>query len=170
MSKFEKLNVEVQSLYSEMDKESTEYQKNNQLNCQSKCNHCCKNPSVSATPLEMLPIALELIQSNKIPSDSQLNKATCLFSTAQCSIYSKRPTVCRLFGWSLVSGKNGKRLSVCPKVLGSNQSLPLDAPNIELFASRVKDLDPTLGTQILPINEALKTIINHIQMTNYFAE
>lgn len=158
--KFNLLADQIQKIYQEMDEQSKSYSQTNQVSCPSKCNHCCSNPNVSATPLEMLPLALYLIKNNQIPKN--LDSKTCAFKTDKCSVYEYRPTVCRLFGWTQVSGKNNPRLSICPKVQTVSGKLDLNAPNIANFASKVKEVDPSLGSTILPINQALQQMIDSI--------
>ena len=171
MNKYKNLSNQVSELYQEMDKSSKTYKETHKLSCVSKCNHCCKNSNVSATPLEMIPLAMYLIESGKVPSDEQLDKDTCIFSTKMCSVYSYRPTVCRLFGWVKVSGKVEDRLAICPKVQTVTGKLTVtDAPDIELFALKVKELYPQLGSQILPINQALKEILNIIKDYNSYSK
>jgi len=163
--KYKLLAEQVLNVYKEMDDQSIYYSQSNKINCPSKCNHCCSNPNVSATPLEMLPLALHLIKNNQVPTN--FDSPTCLFKTDKCSVYDNRPTVCRLFGWTQVSSKNGQRLSICPKVQtpsGKLDNLDPNAPNIAYFASKIKEVDPSLGSTILPINQALKQIIDSVLM------
>lgn len=162
---FKSISQKVETLYSEMSKESLEYSSNNSISCPSKCDHCCKNSNVSATPLEMLPLALELIKNNNL--DLNFDKSTCIFNQSGCSVYSKRPTVCRLFGWSKVSSKEGQRLSMCPKVL-SNSVVDPNAPDIELWARKIKEVHPEWGSEIIPINQALKIMIEKILLYESF--
>lgn len=162
MKKYNDLSSQVEVIYQEMDKASTQYKEENKIGCPSQCNHCCTNPKVSATPLEMLPLALHLLQNNQVPKN--LDSPICIFKTNQCSVYNHRPTVCRLFGWTKVSGKNEPRLSICPKVQTSSGELALNAPDIAYFARKVNELHPSLGNDILPINQSLKQILDIIQM------
>ena len=166
-AKLLQLATEVESLYTEMSTESNLYQARNKIYCPSKCSNCCKSPTVSATPLEMLPLAFHLINSNQVPTD--WSKDSCIFHHNGCSKYLYRPTVCRLFGWAQVSGKTANRLSVCPTTIKNNELSP-DAPNIELWASKVRSLEPSLGTEILPINQALKLMVEKILLYQRFDE
>lgn len=160
------LAEQVKSVFKEMDEASISYSQNNGISYPSKCNNCCSNPNVSATPLEMLPLALHLIKNNQVPKD--FNSTTCLFKTSHCSVYEYRPTVCRLFGWTQVSGKNGQRLSICPKVQTPSGKLDLNAPNIANLALKVKELNPSLGSTIMPINQALKEMIDIILLSQSY--
>lgn len=159
MNSFKKLSDSVSDLYQQMDVESKAYSSENKISCPKKCDHCCKNPKVSSTPLEMLPLALELIKNNQTNQD--WSKSTCLFNSQGCQAYNYRPTVCRLFGWAKVSAKEGTRLSICPKV-SSNEALDPNAPDIEQWSRKVKELDPNLGSELYPINQALKIMVEKI--------
>jgi uncharacterized protein len=159
MNGFKSISKEIENLYSEMSEESSLYQKKNSIYCPVKCDNCCKNPSVSSTPLEMLPLALELIKNNN--TDLDWNKETCLFNNKGCSVYSVRPTVCRLFGWSQVSAKDGRRLSICPKTV-SNGVLNANAPDIEMWSRKIKEIHPEWSNQILPINQSLKIMVEKV--------
>lgn len=165
---FKKLSSQVLDNYELMTKESVQYQNDNKISCPSKCSSCCQNPKVSATALEMLPLALFLIESNSIPEN--WNSEICLFYSKGCSVYTHRPTVCRLFGWTQISGKNNDRLSICPKTEKANSNLSPNAPKIELWARKIKELDPSLSQEILPINQALKLMIEKVLLTNSFNE
>ena len=169
------LSEKVMALYLKMSEESVLFQKKTQTGCIAGCGKCCKNPQVVASPLEMLPLALEVLKDpNKEEIVSSLDSPSCAFfrslggDNGSCGEYKHRPVVCRLFGWSKVNSKTGKSLSVCEAIKkGGNPPSPdftVSAPDIAQWAAQVRELEPYLGDTLYPINKALKVMIERIEL------
>ncbi|MFM9006423.1 MAG: YkgJ family cysteine cluster protein, partial [Flavobacteriales bacterium] len=55
----------VKRVYARLDKEIASVQQSSGLHCLSGCGECCKKPDIECTPLEFLPLALELFDAGK---------------------------------------------------------------------------------------------------------
>ena len=171
------------ALYAQIDQLTDTFLATTQLHCPSGCGWCCTSPEVEATPLEMLPIAFELfgrgegeVWIERTTREHEIK--TCLFyqpdplipDKGRCQAYAMRPTVCRLFGWSTATNKLAQsELIVCtrhrammPEVVASATSAianGLEAPNMAALSQQVENLDPELGRQRMPINQALRVAL-----------
>ena len=167
-----------------MSAKSNAFKNASGLNCLSSCSRCCTKPDIMASPIEMLPLALTIIKSgaeNSIFEVLSKKSKTCALLTeantdktkGQCAAYQDRPVICRLFGFAKTNGKNEAKFSGC-KLIKDNypaqvtqieQSLELlsQAPNLSFWADKVRELEPFLA-QVMPINEALKIILEKVLM------
>jgi Fe-S-cluster containining protein len=170
----------------EIDRETTAFQTATGVQCPSGCGMCCQNPEVEATPLEMLPIAVELSRQGELSQwlervEAVEAKGVCVFyqsdrlipDNGRCSIYAWRPSLCRLFGFAAIANKQGEpELAACKK---HKESIPevikqaqeaiangLPVPQFAEFTMRLGNLDPNLGREPLPINQALKVAIERV--------
>lgn len=177
------LAFKVIALYAQIDQLTATFLATTQLHCPSGCGWCCASPYVEATPLEMLPLAFELFRRGegevwveRIGGEHELN--TCLFyqpdpfipDRGRCQVYAMRPTVCRLFGWSTVTNKLGKpellacvhHKAIIPEIV-ANATMAiangLEAPNMVGLFQQVANIDPELGRQRMPINQALRVAL-----------
>jgi Fe-S-cluster containining protein len=182
---YKELSLEIESIYRESADAFSGFQKSSSLTCLPGCGSCCLNPEVMATPLEMLPMALEFIRNNN--ASEILDKMAALNDNAACALYVResedgqrgkcgmyewRPCICRSFGAGARKGKTGVReLSVCKKIKEANpehwklaQENTGEAPLIGEFASRIRSLHPGLTRELLPINDALKAMLEKLLM------
>lgn len=167
--------------YEEMSLAFSGAQLKNNLQCPNDCGKCCENPSIEASVLEMLPMALYLHDNNLI--DAYLEKIDQAMNTNQyciglqnnrCHLHPYRPTICRMFGVSGHLDKNRKlQASIC-KVL--KETHPEDShkvmthpenhnlPVMTHWASKLLTLEPELLTKQMHINLALKKAIEKVAM------
>ncbi|OQX23610.1 MAG: hypothetical protein BWK80_25130 [Desulfobacteraceae bacterium IS3] len=128
----------------------------------------------------MLPLAEELFRRNEA-ADWLARLAevgdtdSCVFyqpdplipGNGRCRFYSRRPSLCRLFGSASVKDKNGKAIlaaCVCQKKAfpsivesaGKAVSEGLVSLNFTDFSIQFSGIDPYLGTRLLPINRAAR--------------
>ncbi len=183
--------------YTQIDQAIATVQAATGLFCPEGCGQCCENPNVEATPLELLPLALELFRRGEV--ECWLEKAQtvnysgcCVFyrpdstipGNGRCQVYPWRPSVCRLFGFATVTTKHGHpELAVClrhkstsPEAAAAAQEAiaqGLPAPNFAEVTQQIANLNPYLGTERLPINQALQVAIErvglYLQMSQSFA-
>ena len=177
------LASEVMTLYAQIDQLIDTFLAKTQLHCPSGCGWCCTSPHVEATPLEMLPLALKLFRRGegevwieRTATENEIN--SCLFyqpdplipDNGRCQAYQMRPTVCRLFGWSTAMNKLGQpELIACtrhrammPEIVASATGAianGLEAPNMAMLSQQVANIDPELGRQRMPINQALRVAL-----------
>lgn len=186
------LTRQTMAILAEIDRATTAFQSATGLQCRPGCGACCQNPEVETTPLEMLPIAWELYQQGKLHEWIQKIETTngigvCIFyrsdpeipGNGRCSIYPWRPSLCRLFGFAAVVNKHGnpelaackKNKEVIPEVVAKSQAAianGLPVPQFADFAMRFRNLDPILGQERLPINQALKVALERIGLMMQF--
>lgn len=103
---------------------------------QAICDQRCKNPKISASLLEMLPLALEIVTNNKIKEYYHLLsdqvRPCVLYNQGQCQNHSFRPIACRP-----------------------------PHPDDDITA-KIKALAPQWGEEVYPINQALKLAIDKV--------
>lgn len=165
----------VLALYSSVDARIADFAGAAQLSCPHGCGTCCLSQKVEATVLEMLPLAFSLFENGqaellmkrieKRGSDHQ-----CIFFRSDfieqgqygCSQYPYRSLVCRMFAYAAIQNKHGK---ICfapcahmhlsePVKADLPDFLPL-APIFSEFGMEITSLHPGLGTERMPINEAV---------------
>jgi uncharacterized protein len=173
----------VMDLYAQIDKAVAEFQLKSGLRCPTACGACCPTANVEATVLEMLPLAheilckgravewLERLSAHKEPDRCILfSKLPLPDGPGHCSVYTWRPVLCRLFGFSAVRGRTGdKTLSVCRQIKhmdpqGATAAMALadQAPCFVHYSTQVYALDPVLGARLMPINTALRHAVERL--------
>lgn len=191
MQRLRELARLVETVYLELEDTYGGYQRSSGLTCSPGCGACCNNPQVEASPLEMLPLALDIYdrgQAESVLDSLRLHSGfSCIHFTrhsldgrqGECGIYPLRPSLCRMFGAAGVSGRDGNvRLSVCRTIkeeraghyrqalLASDSTPPRMADGKE----RVRQLDYALGGRDQPINEALATALEKVLMASCYSE
>ncbi len=187
LSEFEQLSVRISREYVAMFESYSKYQKVSGLHCPSGCGACCTNPDIEASPLEMLPMALYLLECGKLNKAffEKLDMSCYCFAyqadstdkkKGYCEQYQNRPSVCRMFGVAGFRKKDQSlTLAVCKKLKEDNkatyESLMTnigEAPLMEKWSTRIRVLDPELGLNYHKINQALKIISEKIlTLKNY---
>ncbi|GAB3285740.1 YkgJ family cysteine cluster protein [Parahaliea aestuarii] len=184
MQRLRELARLVEAVFEELESTFAGYQRRTGLNCTSGCGACCNNPEVEASPLEMLPLALDLfdrgLAENTLTSLDNYSGFSCIHfvrhsldgSRGECGIYRQRPSLCRMFGAAGVSGKFGQpRLSVCRSIKEEQPAAHLLAltnldddppPRMSEGKEKVRQLDHSLGQRDFPINEALRAALEKV--------
>ncbi len=169
----------IEQLFSRLDKEIGEFQRNSGLHCLSGCGKCCNKADIEASPLEFLPLAfhwfltheaeskLDLLQQNNSPICHVFSPlAADNVTQGSCSQYSYRGLICRLFGYGAGRDKLGELRLVTCKLIKENQAanytLAMEqlkkgepVPIFSDYYQNLMQIDFHLGNQILPINEAI---------------
>lgn len=187
MENYRELANSVQEIYREAGKAFGEFQTQSKLNCLNGCGKCCLNPNISASMLEMLPYALELIENNTALSvfdhlasmDFEAETSCILYQkssfdglSGKCGAYENRPSICRSFGASARLNKNNEREWVVCALIKERHKEYLSQANIHEspimgeFASMVGTLNPYLGNKQYPINEALKLMLEKLLLAS----
>lgn len=188
---------QVTEIYQQIDTQTSTFQTATGLQCPPGCGQCCENPQIETTPLEMLPLAIELFQQGEaqkwLAAVAEVKESgRCVFyqpdpviaGNGRCSVYLLRPAICRLFGFATVTNKQGKpELAVCIRhkqtmldqveIAKAAISEGLPAPNFSDFSMKLMNLEPSLASQRMPMNQALKVAIERVglmmQFSNYSA-
>lgn len=179
----------IVSVYAQLDQQVAEFQMKTGLRCTDACGGvCCPTSRVSATLLEMIPAAHQILTRGEgmdwIDRIHSEPNNRCIFysqdkpdgTAGHCTNYPLRPAVCRLFGFATVRNRLGKRvLSVCsylaktaPDAVVCAQLQQDEAPCLSDVGIRMYGLAPSLGMELMPINQALEKAIYrlgiHMQM------
>lgn len=179
--------AQIMAHYTQLDGVMEAFQSDLPLHCPTGCGACCENPTLETTPLEMLPLVLELFHRGTAEAWLSLAQASdfediCVFyqpdpqiaGNGRCQVYPWRPTVCRLFGYATITHKSGEpQLAACarhkalmPEVVaqveGAIAAGSVELPNFAAATQQITNLDPEWGTRRFPINAALKMAIERV--------
>ncbi len=162
-----------------LEKEVATFQQATGMSCLARCGRCCQYPDVSATPLEFLPLAYHLYRNGE--AEAWYERLTAepgplcpLFTPLLkdgdrgfCGGYAHRGMICRLFGFSAVTDKNGApRLAACKPVKEEKPGELARAvvylehggkvPKMRDYYFRLTAIDPGLSEKLYPIREAIR--------------
>ncbi|AJR03413.1 YkgJ family cysteine cluster protein [Siansivirga zeaxanthinifaciens] len=177
----------VLNLFEQLDLEISEFQNKTHLHCLTGCGNCCTNPSIEASPLEMLPLAFHLFLIGQAESTlaelktKEKNSLCHLYSSlnvidntlGRCNNYKYRGLICRLFGYAATRDKYGKQRLVTCKIIKENQiegvknaneaiANGLYVPMFTDYYMQLSQIDFKLGNIITHINQALKLAIEEV--------
>lgn len=170
----------VEEAFQLLHQEMSTFQGWSGLHCKSGCGKCCRKPDIEATVLEFLPLAYSFYKSRT--AEEWLQKlqehsgAYCILFKASdvgsdlCTQYAYRGLICRLFGFSARTNKYAKREFVSCLTIKTEQAENYSAtvglilgghtvPVMNQYYMRLFAIDPDLGRQFFPINEAIKRAI-----------
>ncbi len=179
----------VEDLFSQLEKESIEFQKLSGIGCVAGCGKCCTYQTMIASPLEFLPWAYHLFlngeaENTRIQIKETKNpvcfiyKPSTFLGKGSCGDYKYRGLICRLFGFAANTDKHGKlRLATC-KIIKEGQSdaynstseaitKGLYVPVFTEYYMQLNQIDFQLGNSIVPINEALIRALEEV--LHYYA-
>jgi Fe-S-cluster containining protein len=176
----------VEELFNRLENEINTFKTETHLHCKLGCGKCCSIPTIDASPLEFLPWAFHLFLNgkaeetleelhHKTDTNCHLYRPISIVDSnnGSCSNYAYRGLICRLFGYAASRDKYGKlRLATC-KIIKENQqenylntaeaiSKGLYIPIFSDYYMNLSQIDFSLGTTMLPINQALKRAIEEV--------
>jgi Fe-S-cluster containining protein len=187
----QQLVQDLQLFYDEMGSAFSEYQKSTNLTCSSECGKCCDNPNITATTLEMLPLAWDLYQRGiaeqwleKLSHEEHSLCPLIQFHSpdrmkGQCTEYKFRPSICREFGVAGQQRKDGKKiLSVCKYIKGDKASLlineaennPDQIPLMSDWTRRLYTIHPDLLTDSRPIAKSLQLALEKVLLYAQYSQ
>jgi len=175
-------------VYARLDKEIDTLQQSSGIHCLSGCGECCKKPDIECTPLEFLPLALELFDEGRAEQaweELQNNSQSLCYVFrphitnfgGMCNAYPNRGLICRLFGFTARTNKEGQRELVTCKFIKQEQAddygrLVEDLkagkkiPVMSEYYTRLTSIDPTLA-EFYPINLAIQKALEVVM--HYYA-
>lgn len=180
----------IETLQKTIDREIRQFKLANAINCLQNCSECCRYNDIQATPLEFLPFAWHAYRLGQLEfwleklentSDNQ-----CVFYLNRqdswgCTIYPVRGLICRLFGFSGSTDKNGKPVYGACRIL--KQSMPETIekarerlkngsriPIISAFYRRLATIDPVTGNEFMPLNRAIKKALEIVYFHGIYRE
>jgi Fe-S-cluster containining protein len=179
---------ELIELYKDLDEEASRFKKAAALDCLEFCTKCCTpdKAQIEASVFECLPLSIHLWKLGE--ADSYLQRIAlggernlCVLYNADhsplpasgCKHYSGRPLLCRLFGFSAVLEKHGHpRIALCRTIKDAdphaadriNQEIarglkPMIIPH---WARQASSLNPRLGQERYPINQAVRFALERV--------
>lgn len=174
----------VENLFSQLEKESTQFRQDSGLGCLEGCGKCCTYPEIEASPLEFLPWAFALFLSGKalemhaILKESEITtcelfKPASVVGKGHCGSYRYRGLICRLFGFAANRDKYGSlRLATC-KIIKDGQAKSysttseaitqgLYVPVFTDYYMQLNQIDFQMGSTILPVNKALQLALEEV--------
>jgi uncharacterized protein len=177
----------VLKLFQELDSEIAKFSAESGLSCKSGCGECCLYPKVHATILEFIPFAykmlleerafelLERLNSSVAESSNCIiyNPFSLLSSKGHCSDYENRGLICRLYGYSANTNKDGSHSMITCSIIKSNhqeffrnaESLLANSSHLPIAAeyySKLQSVDLTLTMQTYPINIAIRKALEYV--------
>ena len=178
----------VKRVYARLDKEIASMQQSSGIHCLSGCGECCKKPDIECTPLEFLPLALELFDEGRAEQaweELQNNSQSLCYVFrphitnfgGMCNAYPNRGLICRLFGFTARTNKEGQRELVTCKFIKQEQAEDYDQlvedlkagkkiPVMSEYYTRLTSIDPTLA-EFYPINQAIQKALEVVM--HYYA-
>ena len=165
LSEYNDIAIKIKDIYREIDEKMSIYLKENNIGCSSCCGGCCCNSTtVEVSPIDLIPLALSLINSEKEILDkiNQNLDKPCMFWIGQkCTVYENRAILCRMFGVCSVYNKEHKEsISICEYI--NKKELSNYPPNIVDYSSKITNLVPSWDSRTRPFNESLKYAIEKI--------
>lgn len=172
----------VKDLYLAMDTINDSFSKMSGLSCVSSCSGiCCKNSEVEVSPIDLLPLVIELADKAQLEQTLELAKEktdeACMFHlSGKCSVYDNRATLCRLFGYASVYDKSHKlQLSICSWIKSEHEVpvCPLliqQAANLPNWSQQVRNLLPSWEQGTMPFNQAFIYASERYLLTQAYEE
>jgi Fe-S-cluster containining protein len=176
-------------VFSLLDQEISTFRGWSGLTCKTGCGKCCNKANIEATVVEFLPFAHYLYQQNQafewLEKLREHERGLCLlFKPTQipgagyCSEYLYRGLICRLFGFSARTNKYSKREFVTCQTIKTEQVAAYSetvkgvesggfVPVMNHYYMRLLSIDPDLGKNFYPINEAIRRAIETV--LHYYA-
>ena len=191
MQTLENLVQSVAQALASIDEDTAKFCAETQILCKPNCGACCSKPNgVWTTVGEMLPMAWDLHRTGqqedilqKLESSNQ-NGVCALYdpndtdlAKGRCTAYTLRPTICRLFGSSSRSSKNGMReflgcswlkdqnRDINQRVTALKDNKIADSHNLTMKVRAL--LNSSELVQELPINVALAKALKLIAWSSY---
>ncbi len=168
----EVLCQQIDEFYQSMSAEFGAAQKASGLNCPPDCGQCCTVPTVEASEMEMLPMALELWKQGR--AETTLNEmanrdlSTCVMFAGRCTMYAQRPSVCRMFGVASRLRKDSEReLSLCRELRTLHEQkiaiIVIDQlPDMSEWSFRSLQIHPDFLRERRPISMALSDALEKV--------
>ena len=180
----------IESLQKTIDKDTMAFKHNSGIDCTKHCTECCRYPDINATPLEFLPFAWHSYKLGLLDQWfdrlESCESSQCIFARINdgnwgCSIYPARGFICRLFGFSATTDKNGQPVFAACRILKQKQPEMVNnasqfiaaggkIPVMASYYRRLAAIEPALGTQFMPINDAIRKALEIIYFHLHYRE
>lgn len=176
----------VEKVFNALDNEISLFQAKSELKCVASCGKCCTKPDIEASVLEFLPFAYHAYKEGRAEEILRMVETTdssiCILlqhfigksDAGFCGEYRNRGLICRLFGFSARTDKNGARnLVTCSpiksaqpiqyeKVSTSISSGVVQVPIMSHYFMMLYAIDYQMASKFYPINEAIRLAIETV--------
>lgn len=195
LKNFKELSQSILCEYEDLSKTFQNFQAKEKLNCLDGCSRCCFKPEIYCSPIELLPLALDLLERGEAEAVYarclEKSHERCMFLNVtseekfqgHCTEYAFRPIICRSFGVSARRGKKDElEYSICNtikeeraeafrKLLEKNYDRNhVDLPYIDNAKNHLMTLDPRFLEEEHTINQSLKIILEKVLLYAAYAE
>lgn len=180
----------IETLQKTIDRDTRAFKRHTDINCENHCAECCRYESIDATPPEFLPFAWHAYRLGMLEYwFDELEKeqsSRCIFARFEnnawgCKIYPVRGFICRLFGFSATTDKNGHPVFAACRVLKKQQpEITSKAgayvinggkiPVMAIYYRQLAAIDPSSGARMMPINEAIKKALEVVYFNLHYRE
>ncbi|MGP1507433.1 MAG: YkgJ family cysteine cluster protein [Sphaerochaeta sp.] len=175
----ERLDI-MKKLYEKLESAQNLFQEKFRIHCKEGCGTCCEHFNPDITPLESDYLAYGLILEGRdsdvlklLHSESENPGGCPLYrknSVFHCSVYKWRPMICRLFGASAVTAKDGHAaFRNCKWNTGtkevSSSALEKNRDSVVIMGDYGRELNENQPgeTDTLPLAQALENSIYKIR-------
>jgi len=173
----------VARIFNEADRQVATFRESSGLDCVKGCHMCCLNPNIHTTVMEFLPLASHLVDSGRhediLTRIESRNERTCVIfnpfnGPGSCSMYEQRGLICRLFGFTARTTREGApQLVTCEPIRQRMEKTPemitvATAPQMPAYYMKLFGIDPHLSVRYLPINESVEQAIHIVAMGTKF--
>jgi Fe-S-cluster containining protein len=180
------LNAKIRAttrIFNEADRHVEKFRRTSGLGCVSGCHMCCLNPNIHATVMEFIPLATALVDAGRHEDilariESRKEKICVIFNPltgpGSCSMYEHRGLICRLFGFTARTTREGTpQLVTCEPIKRNMEKTPelsaiTLAPQMPAYYMKLYGIDPLLSIRYMPINESIEQAIHHVAMGTKF--
>jgi Fe-S-cluster containining protein len=186
--KYREYAEKIMQVYEDLDELIAQFQEETGWSCLPGCGDCCQTDRVEASIAEFMPLALHLMENNEMhfwldKLEKQGEEKQCIFykpderipGHGRCVQYSHRGLVCRLFNFSAVADKYGKKIFQACGIMKKQQAARAAAlqeligqrqiPLMTDFSMRIHGINPSLGTKMYPVNQAVRLAIEMTGLT-----
>jgi Fe-S-cluster containining protein len=180
----------IETLQKTIDKDIRAFKRHAGLDCELHCAECCRYEAIEATSIEFLPFAWHAYKLGMLDYwFDELEKgigSNCIFSRLDnnawgCKIYPVRGFICRLFGFSATTDKNGRPVFAACRVLKNRQPEAISnagmyingggkVPVMASYYRQLAAIEPSSGTRLVPINEAIKKALETVYFNLHYRE
>ncbi len=176
----------VEKVFKALDNEIGSFQNKSELSCVAACGKCCTKPDIEASILEFLPFAYHVYKEGRaeefLRKTENSDSSICILlqhflgksDAGFCGEYQNRGLICRLFGFSARTDKNGVRNLVTCSPIKSAQPVQyenasssissgdLQVPVMNHYFMMLYAIDYQMASRFYPINEAIRLAIETV--------
>lgn len=181
------LGMRIMEIYTEIDGRVSDFKEKTKLSCLRDCGECCQKNVAKMTPIEFIPLAIEIFSRGETERYLKILKQrqdkTCILyrphkydpRKGYCSFYSLRAATCRLYGYGIKKNKHGQYEPVTCEYLRSKfRELPEMSfeilPDYDSAMIRIFSLYPSLSSPKVSPNRAILLALEKVSLLGFSYE